>query len=63
MIKNLTSLRQSLNKCDDEDQDTADIDGTDHNGNDKIDEWIKKICIYKDNDKKREKREDRAKQE
>ena len=59
MFKNLTNPRQFLDKCDDEDQDTVKIDGTEHDVNDKMDEWIKKICIYKDKNKKKEKREDR----
>ena len=43
MYKNLTNLRQSLDKCEDEDQNTVVIDDAEYDINDKIDEWIKKI--------------------
>ena len=54
MLKNLTTLRQSLDKCDGEDQDAVEIDDTEHDVNDKMEECIQKIFIYKGKNKERE---------
>ena len=42
--------------------DTDVIDNTPYQINEKLEEWIKAICIAKDRNKKQEKKEDKLKQ-
>ena len=55
MYKNLTNLKQSLDKYDDEDKDIVEIDDAAYDINDKIDEWIKRYVFPKTRIKDREK--------
>ena len=51
MCKNLINLRQSLDRCDEDDFETVDIS---YDISEKMDDWIQKICISKDKNKKQE---------
>ena len=62
MCKNLINLRQSLDRCNEDDLETVDIS---YDISEKMDDWIQKICISKDKNKKQEvkRREDQAGQD
>ena len=61
MYKTIESMRQNLDRYDDIDMENIIIDRHSYNINETIESWIRKICISKDKNKKKEKKEERIK--
>ena len=59
MYKNLNNLSQSLDPCDEGELENVVIDDISYNINEKMEDWIEKICVFKDQNRKLGKREDR----
>ena len=50
--KTIESMRQNLDKYDDIDMENIIINQRSYNINETIESWIRKICIFKDKNKK-----------
>ena len=52
MFKNIPTLQQTLDKSGNEDVDTVITDNKTYHVNEKLEEWIKAVCVAKDKIKK-----------
>ena len=50
--KKLNSLRQSIDRCEEGEIDSVMVVGVSSNISKKMDDWMKKICVHKDRNKK-----------
>merc|ERR1712236_53598 len=63
MYKTLESMRQALDKFPDVDAENINIEGVNHNVNEKMEQWVKEIYAAKDRNRKKEKKEEKIKTE
>ena len=63
MFKTLETMRQALDRFPDVDAENINIEGVNHNVNEKMEQWVKEIYAAKDRNRKKEKKEEKIKTE